>query len=111
MSKLTEKQFEFSKNLCILVEYIFAKGFYCSLGEVYRPPETAKLYAEKGIGISNSLHCIRLAVDLNIFSRNKEWLTKSEQYKFAGDFWETLHPDNKWGGRFGDGNHFEMKSL
>jgi len=107
MKKLTEKQFEFTKNVCTLIEYIFSKGCYCSLGEVYRPPETAKLYAEKGKGIVNSKHCIRLAVDLNIFSHDKEWLTKTEQYKFAGDFWETLHPNNKWGGRFGDGNHFE----
>lgn len=107
MSKLTDRQFEFTKDVVKLLDYTFNRGYYCSIGEVYRPPETAKIYAEKGIGIANSQHCSRLAIDIQLFSPEKIYLTLTSQYKFIGEFWEKLNPKNRWGGRFNDGNHFE----
>lgn len=110
MSKLLSRQFAFSQDVSSLIAYIFAAGYTCSLGEVYRPPETAEIYAKKGTGIRNSKHCMRLAIDINIFCKDK-YLTKTSEYKFAGDFWESLDDKNKWGGRFSDGNHFERNNL
>jgi hypothetical protein len=107
MSKLTETQFSFSRDVAKLIDYIFAKNYYCSIGEVYRPPETAQLYAKQKRGIANSQHCSRLAIDINLFSPEKVYLAQSMQYKFVGDYWESLNPKNRWGGRFNDGNHFE----
>ncbi len=68
----------------------------------------ATLYAKQGKGIVNSLHRKRLAVDINLFKGNK-FLSETESYREIGEYWESLHPLNRWGGRFQDGNHFEMK--
>ena len=52
-----------------------------------------------------SFHYDALATDLPIF-KNGVWLKDTPDYKFAGDYWESLHPLNTWGGRWMDGNHF-----
>lgn len=109
--KLIEQQFIFSRNINKLMEHIFVSGFYCTVGEFFRTPEQAMIYAHKGNGIINSLHCKRLAADLNIFSPNGTYLTNSEDYASFGKYWKSLHPSNRWGGDFKnlpDGNHFSM---
>lgn len=60
-------------------------------------------------GIRTSLHGDRLAIDLNLFKGGK-WLNKTEDFRQLGEYWESLHPFNAWGGRFTkpDGNHFSM---
>lgn len=102
---------EFTKNVAELIRYIFARGYFCTFGEVFRTKEQAELNAKKGIGIANSLHCKRLAVDLNLFDHDKSYLADVMDYKDFGNYWETLNKDNRWGGKFknADGNHFEMK--
>ena len=107
--KLSEKQQLFTQHVAILIQEIFKHGYACTLGECYRTPEQAEIYAKSGRGIKNSLHCQRLAIDLNIFSPNGDFLTKTEDYAQFGAFWESLGPENRWGGRFSDGNHFERK--
>lgn len=77
--------------------------------EAYRTPEQAKLNAQKGSGIANSLHCQRLAVDFNLFI-NGEYQTRTEAYRELGEYWESL--GGAWGGRFKnrpDGNHFSLE--
>jgi hypothetical protein len=104
---LRERQEIFAQNVGKLLGWIFANGYTCTLGETYRTPEQAQWYADKGIGIKNSLHCKRLAQDLNLF-RNGVYLQFDRDYQPTGDYWESLNPCNRWGGRFEDGNHFEM---
>ena len=108
--KLTEVQFLFSKNVAKLINHIFEEGYHCSLGETYRSKEQAEIYAKQGKGIINSQHCKRLAIDINLFSPEGEYLTKSEDYQKFGIYWEKLNSLNRWGGNFHnkDGNHFEM---
>jgi hypothetical protein len=106
---MSERQQIFALNVSRLILYIFTGGYKCTLGEVYRPSEMAKIYAKQGKGIINSQHCVRLAIDLNLFSPSGEYEKKTEAYFQFGKYWESLHPDNRWGGHFGDGNHFEMK--
>lgn len=63
-----------------------------------------------GSGIRTSVHELRLAVDLNIF-KGGVYMIGSESYRFAGDYWKSLHPLARWGGDFAskDGNHFSLE--
>ena len=109
--KLWEKQAKFAENVSALIAFIVKKGFNCTLGDAYRSEAQAVLNAKSGIGIKDSLHCKRLAIDLNLFDTLGRYLDNSDDYKQFGDFWKTLNPDNRWGGDFQrkDGNHFEMQ--
>jgi len=106
---LGEKQRLFTRLVGKLIEYAYASGYELTFGDAYRSPEQAKLNAQAGKGIINSLHCERLAIDLNLFV-NGVYQTDSAAYKALGEYWETLGPDCKWGGRFSrpDGNHFSI---
>lgn len=111
MMELHQRQALFCQNVCHLIEYLFQYGLSCTFGEAYRSPEQAQIDAHKGTGIANSLHCKRLAIDLNLFDANGIYLSKdSDAYEAVGKFWKGLHPDNRWGGNFKrvDLNHFEM---
>lgn len=109
------KQIVFARLIPDLIIHAFQNGFQVTLGECYRPPETAKLYAEKGIGISNSLHRRRLAIDLNLFKDGK-WLTDYDSYKVLGDYWKSLSGlgyQCVWGGDFKSRDlvHFSIEHL
>jgi hypothetical protein len=107
---LRQKQSTFVKLVALLILQADAFGYELTFGEAYRSPEEAKRLAKLGKGIINSLHTSRLAIDFNLFENGK-YLTKSEDYKKLGDFWESLSGDNftcHWGGHFGDGNHFSI---
>lgn len=108
--KLWEKQAIFAQNVSALIHYITKINMMCTLGEVYRTQEQAAWYAERGIGIKNSLHCQKLAIDINLFTKEGDYLTQKDAYEPIGEFWESLHPKNRWGGRFKrvDCVHFEM---
>ncbi len=102
---MQEKQTRFALMLSHLIQHEINEGWEVTMGEVYRPPETAKLFAKQGKGISNSLHTSRLAVDLMLFKKGK-YLTRTSEYEFLGIWWESI--GGTWGGRFGDGNHFSL---
>lgn len=111
---LLDRQQIFAKNVSALIIFIFSRNFACTLGEAYRSKEQADIYAAAGKGIKDSLHCKRLAIDLNIFSAADQYLPNSREYQVFGSFWKGLHPDNRWGGDFihnPDGNHFEMHDI
>lgn len=109
MEGLWLKQCTFAENISKLIRYIRDRGYYARYEEFYRTPEQAKINAAKGTGIENSLHCERLAGDLTLFDRTGKPFTKTEDYEWVGDYWKSLHPLNRWGGEFNDGNHFSMK--
>lgn len=108
---LLEKQKLFVQLLPRLLDFAYSRGYECTLGESWRPPEVAAIYKANGVGISNSLHWSRLAIDLNLY-RNGAWLQNSEDHRVLGEFWEKLSTDKYqccWGGRFGDGNHYSIE--
>jgi len=111
---LQEKQIMFASNISLLLCKIFGTNQYAiTFGEAERSPEQAEIYAKEGKGISDSLHCKRLAIDLNLF-KDGVYLTDYADYKIFGDYWKALHPFNRWGGDFHtlvDSNHFEMQDL
>ncbi|ATM78968.1 hypothetical protein CRN79_25420 [Serratia fonticola] len=106
---LSEKQQQFTVMVAKLIIWAAEHNYKLTFGEAYRTPEQAKLNAKTGAGISNSLHCQRLAVDFNLFI-NGEYKTRTENYRQLGEFWESI--GGSWGGRFKsnpDGNHFSLE--
>lgn len=80
-------------------------GFEVTLGEAWRSDEEAARLARVGRGIVRSLHCDRLAVDLNLFA-DGVWLKSAGAHEPLGVWWESV--GGTWGGRFGDGNHYSL---
>ena len=114
--EMFQQQTKFAKDVASLIQHILNHGYYLTLGEAWRSPEQAELYAREGKGIVDSLHCKRLAIDLNLFTSDGVYLTKDEDYKQFGDYWESLDSHNRWGGYFtqrggkiDDSDHFERR--
>ena len=107
--ELQREQQAFAQDVAKLISYIYAQGYSITLGEAYRTKEQAEIYAKTGKGILNSLHCDRLAIDLNLFDKNDNILTLPKDYEPFGKYWQSLSPKNRWGGTFKrvDADHFE----
>jgi hypothetical protein len=108
---LVAKQSLFAQNISVLILWIHKQeGYICTLGEFHRPQWVAEIYQKTGQGSIHSNHIIRLAADLMIFLGGV-YLKNSIDYRFAGEYWKSLHPYNRWGGDFEkpDGNHFSME--
>lgn len=111
--RLSEKQSIFALNVSKLIQYIYQEGYACTLGEALRTPQQAAMYARQGKGIEKSLHCKKLAIDLNLF-KDGSYLTAYNDYEPFGKYWISLHPANRWGGHFQhlvDSDHFEMQDI
>lgn len=102
---LGEKQRKFVRMVGLLIEWAYSHNYELTFGDAYRSPEAAALNAKKGLGIASSLHCQRLAIDLNLFIGG-QYQTATEAYLPLGEYWESL--GGSWGGRFKDGNHFSL---
>ncbi len=96
MGSLRKKQSAFVKMVGQLISFAYENGYTLTFGDAYAKSGHAK----------NSLHYKRLAIDFNLF-RNGEYLTKTEDHKTLGEFWESI--GGSWGGRFGDGNHYSLE--
>lgn len=101
--ELGEKQELFSRCLVLLLMRIHLEGFDVRIGQAERSVEEATR-----LGKPNSVHTLRLAQDLHLFLGG-EYLDKTEHHLPFGVFWEGLHPLCRWGGRFGDGNHYSIE--
>ncbi|GAG12070.1 unnamed protein product [marine sediment metagenome] len=105
---LGSKQELFAELFAQLIIYARTIGYKVRIGEVHRPREMAKIYAEQGIGIVNSNHTRCIAADIALMLKGV-YQTKTPQYEKLGEYWESLHPLCCWGGRFGDGGHFSLE--
>ncbi len=105
---LGEKQRKFPLLLMSLIHYIYGKGYEVTWGDGYRDPRVFGNIGDKtGYGHKNSCHKLKLAQDLNLF-KDGVYLSKTEDHKEFGEYWESLDPDCTWGGVFQDGNHYSM---
>ena len=97
---LSDQQFEFLKDVVVLILFAIRKGFKVTGGELWRPKEMQKIYLDKGKSkVKYSQHQKRLAIDLNFFLNGK--LTyKKKTLSEIGKFWESLNSKNRWGGNF-----------
>jgi D-alanyl-D-alanine carboxypeptidase len=93
-----------------LIAFVYSQGFELTWGEAFRTAQQAQWDAAAGTGIAQSVHCSRLAVDLQLFKEGT-YLTNAEDYKFAGEYWKSLHPLCRWGGDFArvDADHFSLE--
>lgn len=118
---LGSAQREFARDVATLIEYIYDKGYECTLGDAYRDPRVFGTMGSRNTvtdadtgecrpvhGRAKSAHKQRLAIDLNLF-KDGAYLKHTEAHRPFGEFWEGLHPDNVWGGNFDDGNHYSRK--
>lgn len=80
-------------------------GYEVTFGEAWRSEEEARRLAANRQGIKRSLHCDRLAVDLNLFI-DGVWFRETRHHLQLGEWWESV--GGAWGGRFGDGNHYSL---
>lgn len=108
--KLSEKQRLFAFNIGKLIIWTYGEGYELTFGEAQRSQAQAEANAKSGKGVANSLHLIRLAIDLNLFIKG-QYVIESEAHRPLGEYWKSLHPLNCWGGDFKrrDGNHYSMQ--
>lgn len=132
---LGEKQRLFMKLLGKLIEWAYANGYELTEGDAFRSDEQAAINAigfdgrnkvaimiqqdfpqlaaslqnnGRAFGILYSVHQDRLAMDVNLF-RDGVYLSDTESHKPLGEYWESLHPLARWGGKFKDGNHYSVE--
>lgn len=84
-------------------------GYGVRMQELARTAYQAKENVRRGVGVSPSIHEYKLGIDI-VLSRDGKILRAQYHYVTLGQFWESLHPDCRWGGRFKskDGGHFSL---
>lgn len=108
---LGKRQELFAKLLPRLLDYIHEQGYRVRIGDVFRDPRVHGEWGEKkGYSAAYSVHKLKLAVDLNLFDKDGNYLTDTESHYQFGRYWESLHPLCRWGGSFtpADGNHYSL---
>lgn len=132
---LGQMQRLFAIETADLIQHIYLQGYECSLGEAKRSDEQAYINSigkagrerlaqlvephsvkfaatirnnGNNNGVINSVHQSQLAIDLNLFKDGK-FLDKSEDHQQFGEWWERRGPLHRWGGRWGDGNHYSFE--
>jgi hypothetical protein len=95
---LREDQSKFTRLVCRLIEHAYNIGYSVTFGDAY---------AKSG-HIDDSFHYRRLAIDLNLFDLDGNYLTTTEDHRELGEYWKELDPNCTWGGDFlrSDGNHY-----
>ncbi len=113
---LVEIQAEFLIHVTQLLAEAYRLEFIVTGGELYRTVDQQKLYIQQGRSKTmNSKHLKRLAIDLNFFKKEEDKLRLTydvEELKPLGEYWESLHKRNRWGGNwqsFKDTPHFERR--
>lgn len=109
---LGEKQRAFARLTTVrLYPKLFELGFEFTYGDAFRDPRVhGAIGVKMGYGHRSSAHKNKLAIDLNLY-RNGAFLTRTEDHRQLGEFWESLGTAELvtcWGGRFDDGNHYSV---
>ncbi len=105
---LSQKRCRFTLQMAKLILYANEIGYKVAANEVFRTLKEAAQNAADGDGILNSVHTVGLAVDLNLYMDNR-YLRSTSDHIQLGHYWESLSDDARWGGRWGDGNHYSLE--
>ncbi len=123
---LRKQQSEFAYAVALLILHANKLGYEVTLGDAWALDFNPIIDELKGnfVGkrIANiiktlkqrrhsrrSWHYKRLALDLNAFDKDGNYLTETEDHRPLGEYWESI--GGTWGGRFKnpDGNHYSWK--
>lgn len=108
---LSDEQWLFLQDVARLIEYVKSHEWKLTGGELMRTIEQQKIYFDSGKSKTlNSSHIKKLAIDLAFFSPTGEYMFEKKDIQWAGNYWEELDRQNKWGGNyksFPDCPHFE----
>jgi hypothetical protein len=116
---LGQKQRLFARLAGMLLGEVYARGYEAALNWAFRPPQIAECLAdhagcpncharEGAIAVKNSVHCLKLAVDIDLF-KDGVFLENTADHQPLGEWWEQQHPLCRWGGRWSDGDHYSME--
>jgi hypothetical protein len=106
---LSDTQWEFLQCVAKLIRYADKMGYKLTVGDAYRDPRMHGHFGEKkGYGSANSVHKLRLAIDLNLFI-DGDYRADTEAHRPLGNYWKSLHDLARWGGDFDDGNHYSFE--
>lgn len=113
----SDEQWQFLRHVGLLIRWAEEHGYKLTGGDLHRDKDTQQRMVNTGKSKTMySRHCVRCAVDLNIWKDNAPvWeMDKDachEAIKPLGEYWESLHEKNSWGVKRGapdwDENHFE----
>lgn len=110
---LVASQWAFLLDVRSLIDFIEAKGWSASGGELQRTLYQQQEYLRTGRSKTlNSLHIHKLALDLALFDPTGRWVQDPARLREFGVFWEDLNPvENEWGGfwDFVDVAHFQRR--
>jgi hypothetical protein len=129
---LGERQELFMRLLPRLIDKAHELGFEIRGGDLYRDPRFHGEYGKPSImryivkflgsfhiarirdagylhyGKSNSEHKNKCAIDLNLRHKDGGMVWDTEGHRELGEWWEAQHKMCRWGGRYDDGNHYEL---
>lgn len=92
-----------------LIDKAHEMGFEIRGGDLFRDPRVhGQMGEKKSYSSANSNHKLKCAIDLNLFKDGK-FLQATADHKELGEWWEQQHELCRWGGRFNDGNHYELR--
>lgn len=98
---LNNEQAAFLLDMCTLIQWCTEQGWMVTGGELLRPIEMQEIYVKSGRSKTmDSKHLKKLAVDLNFFNADGEYLCTVKDLEPIGHKWESLNPKNRWGGNF-----------
>lgn len=103
---LGQKQRLFSRLLPQLLDYIHGQGYDVAMGEGY----VGLSGREAPVHRHDGGHYKKIAQDLDLFKLGV-YLRTTEAHAPFGAYWETLHPLCRWGGHWGDGNHYSLSDA
>lgn len=129
--KLGERQELFMRLLPRLIDQAHTLGFEIRGGDLFRDPRLHGEYGKPSVirylkqvaskwltllnaegythyGKINSEHKNKCAIDLNLRERDGDMVWSTEGHRVLGEWWEAQHPNCRWGGRYQDGNHYEL---
>ena len=110
---LSDTQWEFLQDIAKLIDFAETNDLKLTAGEMFRTDYQHRENLRQGLSkVLRSRHQDRLAFDLNLFVNGEPQWSYCDEWELLGEYWESLHEDNVWGGRWQeikDFYHFERR--
>ena len=93
----------FTQNITKLLIYCHLRGYGVTQGEGHRTKEQQAIHVKTGASkVKISQHQKRLGHDYHIWGAvDGSKYISDKAWRKVGEYWESLSPKNRWGGRYG----------